>query len=197
MKGHYKPFMGDTLDIIREMTPSTSAKEAYPSPILEWCGIITMVDAAKRLMTWLMWPQHPSRPGGNGAMDPTLPFFSDLLIDRLSNMREFHRIDKYQEMSEQILKPILGRTANLISGPNGWMQQKGVDYLPCIADMLYYSTADTLLLAKHLPTQVKMFVKDTQRDILLFTQKYQKENSVHSALIQQQAQLSAQLGAQI
>jgi hypothetical protein len=99
MKGHYKPFMGDTLDIIREMTPSTSAKEAYPSPILEWCGIITMVDAAKKLMTWLMWPQHPSRHGGNGAMDPTLSSFSDLLIGRLSNLREFHRIDKYQEMS--------------------------------------------------------------------------------------------------
>jgi hypothetical protein len=172
MKGHYKPFMNDTLDIIREMTQSTSSKEAYPSPILEWSGIITMIDAAKKLMTWLMWPQHPSRPGGNGAMDPRLPSFSDLLTDRLSNLREFHRIDNFQEMSEQLLKPILGRMANLVSGPNGWMVQKSAAYLPCLADMLYYSTAETLLLATHLPTQVKLFVKDTQRDFLHFTQKY-------------------------
>jgi hypothetical protein len=161
MKGYYKPFMGDTLDIIREMTQSTSVKEAYPSTTLEWCGVITMVDAAKRLMNWIMWPQHPSRHGGGRAMDPTLPSFSELLIGKLSNLREFHRIDKYQEMSEQILKPIMGRTANLISGPNGWMQQKGAAYLPSIAVMIYYSTPDTLLPAKHLPTHVKLFVKDT------------------------------------
>jgi hypothetical protein len=130
-------------------------------------------------------------------MDPRLPAFSDLLTDRLSNLREFHRIDNFQEMSEQLLKPILGRMANLISGPNGWMSQKDAAYLPCIADMLYYSTADSLLLATHLPTQVKLFVKDTQSDFLHFTQKYSKENSVHTALIQQQAQLSAAMGAQI
>jgi hypothetical protein len=119
MKGHYKPFMNETPDIIREMKQSTSTKEASPSPILEWSGIITMIGAAKRLMTWLLWPQHPSSPGGNGAMDPRLPAFSDLLTDRLSNLREFHRIDSFQEMSEPLLKPILGRMANLVSGPNG------------------------------------------------------------------------------
>jgi hypothetical protein len=128
-------------------------------------------------------------------MDPRLPAFSDLLTNRLSNLREFHRIDSFQEMSEQLLKPILGRMANLVSGPNGWMAQTGAADLPCIADMLYYSTAETLLLATHLPTQVKLFVKDTQRDFLHFTQKYSKENSVHSALIQQQAQQRAFLSA--
>jgi hypothetical protein len=49
MKGHYKPFTHDTVDIIREMTQSTSTKEASPSPIREWSGIITMIDAGKRL----------------------------------------------------------------------------------------------------------------------------------------------------
>ena len=93
--------------------------------------------------------------------------------------------------------PILGRIANLISGPNGWMSQKEAAYLPCSADMLYYSTADSLLEATHLPIQVKLFVKDTQRDFLQFKQKYSKENSVHSALIQQQAALSQIQGAQI
>jgi hypothetical protein len=44
MKGRYKHFMDDTLDIIREMKQSTPAKEASPSPILEWSGIITKAE---------------------------------------------------------------------------------------------------------------------------------------------------------
>jgi hypothetical protein len=195
MKGRYKHFADDTLDIIREMKQSTPTQEASPSPILEWSGIITLIDAARKLQTWLMWPQHPSTP--SGAMDPRLPSFSELLKEKLSNLREFHRIEKYQEMSEELVKPILGRVANLIGGPNGWMSQKEAAYLPCIADQLYYSTADSLLEATHLPIQVKLFVKDTQRDFLQFKQKYSKENSVHSALIQQQAALSQLQGAQI
>ena len=69
MKCEYSAFQGDTLDLAWGVfAPEDSSKEPTTAPIQEWVGFLMMLQTTVKIMTWLQWPQFPSKDIAKGKL---------------------------------------------------------------------------------------------------------------------------------